>query len=193
MSDTKKIFNENQAGCKVLSKKVGNEVLFDALSKNNTGLLLELGIPGELIEFLSKLTLQEARFLSESTVPILHLSAQVIPENLATLRERICIKRQEDELREKYVKNGATFKMLSDLFGVTLYECNNLRKQFGVEDRGRPTMPDEATQRQIWMLWNENEDVPERERYLILSEQLYVPLKSIYAVLQKWAHEGVPA
>ncbi len=83
--------------------------------------------------------------------------------------EEMC---EQDRVRDELILRGATFPMIYALFGDTFYAVSNRQKLLGVARKGRTKQPDDDMQEKIWLLWNEYQHLPERERYLRACERL---------------------
>ncbi|MDT7487262.1 DUF2857 domain-containing protein [Citrobacter koseri] len=113
-----------------------------------------LGFTCNEMKSLGTLTVNELLFLSRSTIPLVTLSLH--HENLHQCLLRTTQETQRQQMINRAIRLGGSIELLSDYFGLTSGEVCFLRRMADVHvPNGRPPLPDEVTDAQLWHLWQQ--------------------------------------
>src|SRR3989338_4388737 len=137
-----------------LPPDVQTAILFFVVQVSETK-FFDCGLCADQLARLSRLTAVEADSLGHlvrESAPLLQLA--VDPANLGAVLDRIDAQREEKNMRDEFIRRGASAAMMMDLFRMNLKELIGRRRALGVEAKnGRPKLPDEATQIKIYHTW----------------------------------------
>jgi Protein of unknown function (DUF2857) len=100
---------------------------------------------------------------------------------------------QERQEALAMIKAGASFPVMSQLYGINKPEFVQLRRQLNLsaQDIGRYELPDMATQRLIWSTWLLNEVLDDKQRLLAVHQATHVKIRAIWALLNEWKSTGL--
>ena len=142
-------------------------VLFDALHALKEGNIRHcqaLGFTFDEMNALSQLSLDEFFTLSRASAPFIDISIRHdVLHQLLTL----CLQETHHQQRiNRAVRLGGSIALLHQYFGLTSNDVCLRRRLLGVTiPHGRPPIPDEETDAEIWRQWQqrrqENIDSPE--------------------------------
>lgn len=97
--------------------------------------------------------------------------------------------RSSEQLQQSLVCADAPADMMRALFGMDAKEYTRSCRELGVRPTmGRPTEPDEMTEKQLWDAWQAlNNGAPvSAEQFLQLSEQTGVNVRTVWRMINRW-------
>ena len=170
-----------------LPPDVQTAILFFVVHVSETK-FFDCGLCADQLARLSRLTAVEADSLGHlvrESAPLLQVA--VDPTNLGAVLDRIEAQRDEKNMRDEFIRRGASATMMMDLFRMSLKELIARRRVLGVEAKnGRPKLPSEADQIKIYHTWKSLGHPDVRRRYIDLHDRFPdVPLAVLWAVNQQ--------
>ena len=115
------------------------------------------------------------------------ISEDVLDKALHQLKSRT----QQRETVLAMVRGGASFSMMNALFGLSTTDHADFRKLIGLSNQGRPSMPCDDVQAQIWQCWTTNKAQTLAQRLLAIHDDTGVDLSAIWHLIQSW-HAQMP-
>jgi Protein of unknown function (DUF2857) len=91
---------------------------------------------------------------------------------------------------------GASFPVMKHLYGLNTADVSTYRKVLNLpKANGRPTIPDESKQQEIWDSWkqNDNPQLSLTERLLNIHRETGVKINVLWALMQEWFEEPLNA
>ena len=138
----------------------------------------------ELIDSLLKLNLSEQRQLIERaryfiTINIDHIALRRQLQELEDMRE-------EHELEDIYLLNGAPLALMRRLFGLHASEFSRRRNALNIKGNGsgRPPLCDEETEHLVWRIWQQKGHLSEKERFMGIIDETNLDLHVIWSALR---------
>ena len=147
-----------------------------------------LGIRNDQLEKLLCLSAQEIHemaSISKACFVQLSIDPQILDTAMTICSQRI----QQRQLMIQMLKAGASFPVLKHFFGLSGTEYTHYRKYLALPKAdGRPTLPNEAEQAQIWQLWKscQDEQLSIPERLLWVNQQTQIKINAIWPLIQEW-------
>ena len=156
----------------------------ERLADDDVEALFDLGFSVDEISALDGVTLQQLHHLSRLGGHFLEI--QIDHRRLAHALAHIQHEAEHQALQDKLLQLRAPAPMMQALFGMRSSDYAKQRKRLGLSGRdvGRPAIPDEATERQVWAVWREHSQLTDSGRYLRVAEMTELPLTVIWAVVQ---------
>lgn len=145
-------------------------------------------VPDNLITTMSKFNLTEQASLAQRAHNFLVLS--IDPAALERQINELANQRDDQELEDIYLLQGAPLALMRRLFGMHASEFSRRRNILNIKGAGsgRPLLCDEQTDHTIWALWQENYTFDERQRFLKIAEQTRLDLHLIWGALREHIH-----
>ena len=138
----------------------------------------------ELIDSILKLNLSDQKSLVERaryfiTIGIDHTALKRQLQELEDMRE-------EHELEDIYLLNGAPLTLMRRLFGLHASEFSRRRNTLHIRGNGsgRPPLCDEKTEHHIWRIWEKIGHLSEKERFIKIIEETNLDLHIIWSALR---------
>ena len=145
-------------------------------------------ISDNLITTISKLNLTEQASLAQRAHNFLVISidSAALERQVKELENQ----RDDQELEDTYLLQGAPLVLMRRLFGMHASEFSRRRNFLNIKGvgSGRPILCDEKTDHRIWALWEENHAFDERQRFLKIAEQTQLDLHLIWSALREHIH-----
>jgi len=142
------------------------------------------GLPDKLITLISKLNLTEQSCLIRSAQKYLAIS--INSDALERQINELESKREEQELEDTYLLQGAPLVLMRRLFGMHASEFSRRRSILNIRGagNGRPPQCSEETEHQVWKIWQQNLKDGERERFLKIADTTGLDLHLIWSALR---------
>lgn len=143
------------------------------------------GLDSNVIDSLSKLTLEEQRFITTRAENFLNF--QFNQPVLSTLLSDLQRKQKDQEIENRFILNSATSRMMGALFGMHTTEFSARRKTLGLAGKGqhRPAKCDLNIELDIIQYWHEAEQMEERERYMHVSQKSEQAFNVVWPAIQR--------
>ena len=142
-------------------------------------------LPDELISVISKFNLTQQRSLIRNARKFLSvkLNTSALEHQIAELENS----REERELEDTYLLQGAPLVLMRRLFGMHASEFSRRRHALKIQGAGsgRPPQCDESTEHKVWSLWTRFQDIEERERFMKIAEEIGLDLHLIWSALRE--------
>ncbi|MFG6656248.1 DUF2857 domain-containing protein [Scandinavium sp. M-37] len=138
-----------------MSQSLNYAILNDALNALKEGNLRRceaLGFTFNEIEAIRRLSVDELTVLSDTTTGFVDVSVQhdVLSRMLARAGQKVL----EDQRITRAVNLGGSIELLGHFFGLSSGEVSIRRRICGTQiPQGRTRIPDEETDKQIWLEW----------------------------------------
>ncbi|WP_101757265.1 STY4526/YPO1902 family pathogenicity island replication protein [Oceanicoccus sp. KOV_DT_Chl] len=141
-------------------------------------------LPDNLITFMSKLNLTEQTSLIQSArhYVAININIPALERQIQALEN----KREEKELEDIYLLQGAPLILMRRLFGMHASEFSRRRNILNIRGvgSGRPPLCNEESEHQVWKLWQHNNPLNERERFLKIADETNLDLHLIWGALR---------
>ena len=141
-------------------------------------------LPDELITTMSKLNLTEQTSLIRRAryFLVIGLDHEALERQLAELEDM----REEHELEDIYLFNGAPLALMRRLFGMHASEFSRRRNVLNIKGAGsgRPTLCDENTEHRVWHLWQKYYQLEERKRFIAITDETSLDLHIVWSTLR---------
>ena len=117
---------------------------------------------------------------------IMSLSTSTHPHWTRQIKE-LEDKREEKELEDIYLLQGAPLILMRRLFGMHASEFSRRRNILNIRGAGsgRPPLCDEETDHLVWKLWLHHKQLDERERFLKIADETSLDLHLIWSALRE--------
>jgi hypothetical protein len=141
-------------------------------------------LPDNLITLMSKLNLTEQKALVQSAQ--YYVAININPSALERQIKELEDKREERELEDTYLLQGAPLKLMRRLFGMHASEFSRRRNVLNIrgEGSGRPPLCGEEPEHLAWKLWQHYKELNERERFLKIADETTLDLHLIWSALR---------
>lgn len=147
-----------------------------------------LGLRNDQIEKILALSTQEIHEMALTT-QARYMQIKFDSEAL-DVAMMVCGRRiRQRELILQLLTAGASLPVMRALFGLTSADTASFRKYLNLPKAdGRPCIPTEAEQAQIWELWRATEHEPFEiaERLLYIHRQTQIKINAIWPLIQEW-------
>jgi hypothetical protein len=143
-------------------------------------------LPDNLITLMSKLNLTEQTSLAQCAHH--YLVININPSALERQINELENKREEKELEDIYLLQGAPLLLMRRLFGMHASEFSRRRNILNIRGvgSGRPPLCDESSDHLIWELWQQNKTLEERERFLKIADETRLDMHLIWSALREY-------
>ena len=145
--------------------------------------LIDLGFePAQLDKLRHLPTMEVARLIAHKQ-PLLRVSVDSDQINRAF--KALSQGKKDAEMQDEFIRRGASASMMLQLFRMSRKQVSAQRALLGVTpEDGRPSLPPESVQHDIYRTWKAMKHSNIRQRYLDLSEVFpKIPLAVLYAVV----------
>lgn len=125
-----------------------------ALKEGNLRYCEALGFTCDELDAISRLSMEELFILSQTTAPFMNVTIQhdVLRQVLARADQEIQLQRRIT----RAIVLGGSIELLGHFFGLPSGEVCNRRRILGIQvAQGRTRLPDENTDCQIWLQWEQ--------------------------------------
>jgi hypothetical protein len=145
--------------------------------------LIELGFLPEQLDRLRHLPTMEVARLITDDKPLVHISVDA--SRVEKAFKALSQGKKDAEMQDEFIRRGASASMMHQLFRMSRKQVSAQRALLGVKpDDGRPSLPSEKLQHDIYRTWRALKHSNVRQRYLEVSEAFpNVPLAVLYAVV----------
>ncbi|MDA1370273.1 MAG: STY4526/YPO1902 family pathogenicity island replication protein [Proteobacteria bacterium] len=160
--------------------------ILGSLSKCHSEDFTDFAIPDRLIDKLSELSFtQQGMFLDRAQT---YFSFAINVPEMDKQLEIIDQLRQEKEIEDIYLVQGAPLKLMRRLFGMHASEFSRRRDAMCLKHSGsgRPIRCDEKTDHYLWHLWASHAKLCESERFLKVAEESSLNLHNIWNSLREY-------
>ena len=138
----------------------------------------------ELLTTLSKLNLTEQKSLIDRARYFLNidLDEEALKRQLKELEDT----REEHELEDTYLFHGAPLVLMRRLFGMHASEFSRRRNILNIQGSGsgRPPLCNEETDHLVWKLWQQHNQLEERQRFIKMADETNLDLHLIWSALR---------
>lgn len=145
--------------------------------------LIDLGFSPEHLDKLRHLpTMEIARLIADGK-PLVHITVDSIRIDKAF--RALSQNKKDADLQDEFIRHGASASMMYQLFRTSRKQVTALRTLLCIRcDDGRPCLPNEKDQHEIYRAWKHLKHPNVRERYLKLHDAFPgFPLATLYAVV----------
>lgn len=143
-------------------------------------------LPDKLITLMSKLNLTEQKSLVKSAqhYVAININLSALERQIRELED----KREEKELEDIYLLQGAPLILMRRLFGMHASEFSRRRNVLNIAGvgSGRPPLCDEESEHRIWKIWQSHKQLDERERFLKIAYETSLDLHLIWSALRDY-------
>lgn len=145
--------------------------------------LIDLGFSPEHLDKLRRLPTMEIARLIADDKPLVHIT--VDSTRIDKAFRALSQNKKDAELQDEFIRHGASASMMFQLFRMSRRQVTAQRTLLCVKSEdGRPCLPDEKGQHEIYRAWKRLKHPNIRERYRELHEVFPgVPLAVLYAVV----------
>lgn len=137
-----------------------------------------------LITIMSKLNLTEQKSLVQHAqhYVVISINSTALERQIKELEN----KREERELEDIYLLQGAPLILMRRLFGMHASEFSRRRNILNIRGvgSGRPPLCDEKSEHLTWKLWQHYNQLNERERFLKIADETSLDLHLIWSALR---------
>ncbi|WP_339672427.1 STY4526/YPO1902 family pathogenicity island replication protein [Dasania marina] len=141
-------------------------------------------LPDNLITLMSKLNLTEQKSLVQRAqhYVVININLSALERQIKELEDQ----REEKELEDIYLFQGAPLILMRRLFGMHASEFSRRRNVLNIRGvgSGRPPLCDEKSEHLAWKLWQQYEQLNERERFLKIADDTSLDLHLIWSSLR---------
>ena len=141
-------------------------------------------LPDNLITLMSKLNLTEQRSLVQCAehYVVININSSALERQIKELEN----KREEKELEDIYLLQGAPLVLMRRLFGMHASEFSRRRNILNIRGvgSGRPPLCDEDSEHLTWNLWQIYYQLDERKRFLKIADETGLDLHLIWSALR---------
>jgi len=141
-------------------------------------------VSDKLIAVMAKLNLTEQHSLVDRAKHFLEIKIDesALQRQLSELESL----REEQELEDTFLLQGAPLVLMRRLFGMHASEFSRRRNSLNIKGvaSGRPPQCDEKMEHLVWEQWQANEHLNDRQRFLAVAEITSVDLHIIWAALR---------
>ncbi len=142
-------------------------------------------LPDNLITIMSKLNLTEQTSLVQHAQQyvVISINSFALERQIKELEDQ----REEKELEDIYLLQGAPLTLMRRLFGMHASEFSRRRNVLNIRGvgSGRPPLCEEKSEHLAWELWLHYHQLGERERFLKIAEETNLDLHLIWAALRE--------
>jgi hypothetical protein len=143
-------------------------------------------LPDNLITLMSKLNLTEQKSLVQSAqhYVVVNIKTSALERQIKEIED----KREEKELEDIYLLQGAPLILMRRLFGMHASEFSRRRNVLNIRGvgSGRPPLCDEESDHLVWKLWQHHKQLEERERFLKIADETSLDLHLIWSALREY-------
>ncbi len=145
--------------------------------------LIDLGFLPEQLDKLRHLPTMEVARLITDDKPLVHIS--VDSDRINKAFKAHSQGKKDAEMQDEFIRRGASASMMHQLFRMSRKQVSAQRALLGVKpEDGRPSLPSEKIQHNIYHTWKALKHSNIRQRYLELNEAFpNIPLAVLYAVV----------
>lgn len=137
-----------------------------------------------LITIMSKLNLTEQKSLVQHAqhYVVISINSTALERQIKELEN----KREERELEDIYLLQGAPLILMRRLFGMHASEFSRRRNILNIRGvgSGRPPLCAEESEHLAWKLWQHYSQLDERERFLKIADETSLDLHLIWSALR---------
>ncbi len=157
-----------------------------ALSEGDLAAINDLDFTAAEVNQLSQLTGKALRHFAKLSGHFLTIKTD--HECFAKMMARLQNQLEQEAYIDALIQHEAPITMMIHLFGISSAEYIQRQKLLGVPQRGagRPAALDDDTQIEVWHKWKATEALPAIERYLAVSRETGLPLRSLWSLIQSW-------
>lgn len=161
-----------------------------ALSEGDLAAIKDLDLTPEEVHQLSRLTVKALKHFSKLSGHFLTIKTD--HDCFFKMMKHLQIEMEQEALIDALIEHEAPITMMIDLFGMSSAEYIQRQKLLGVPQRGagRPPTLDDETQIDVWHKWKATEPLPRIERYLAVSRETAIPLRSLWSLIKSWEHSA---
>lgn len=167
--------------CRAAAKElvISLESLQSSHFKNNA-------IPDRIIATIYSLNLTDQQSLIGRAPRYLQIILDIPSLNQQITELENC--KEEKELENIYLLQGAPLVLMRRLFGLHASEFSRRRDSLNIRGagNGRPPLCDEQTEHEVWSLWNKYAALSERDRFLRIAEKTHLDLHLIWSALRDY-------
>jgi Protein of unknown function (DUF2857) len=145
--------------------------LIEWIERGRHNEVIQAGIPPQMVDRLRAMSMPNLLMFGRQLKGAFEVKINV-PQFVAAFAQVDRIM-HEDDLFAYFASHGATAPMLREVFKADESRISWARRSLpeGKRIAGRPKLPDEGIQEQIFLAWVKHQAVPLRERYMKLHEE----------------------
>ena len=161
-----------------------------ALSEGDLAAIKDLDLTTEEVQQLAQLSIKALRHFSKLSSHFLTIKTD--HDCFAKMMKHLQMEMEQEEMIDVLITHEAPITMMNSLFGMSSAEYIQRQKLLGVPQRGagRPAALDDDTQEQVWYQWKATQPLPPIERYLAVSRESGLPLRSLWSLIQSWENSA---
>lgn len=131
-------------------------------------ILQDCGFDARQIERLKRLSVSELGKLAGFPIFAVACDGTAIDRALKLAE----VRQADAELQAEFLRRGATSPLMRELFRIDRNRVTQMRVALGIKlPKGRPVLPPEKIQGQVWLAWHASQDMEPRRRWLALADQ----------------------
>jgi len=150
------------------------------------------GLRPDQIRILSDMSTQQLLDLALS-IKTSGVTIAVSQEIMDTALEASSQRQSQRELIIAMIRAGSTADMMYRFFGLSSSEHASYRKLLGLTNQGRPEIPSEGVQNNIWARWIAHAKLEIKARLLAVHQDTGEELRSIWQVVRVSESEPIRA
>lgn len=161
-----------------------------ALSEGDLAAVKDLDLTPEEVHQLTQLSVKALRHFSKLSGHFLTIKTD--HECFSKMMKHLQMEMEQETVIDELIIHEAPITMMIELFGMSSSEYIQRQKLLGVPQRGagRPAALDDDTQAEVWHRWKATEPLPPLERYLAVSRETSLPLRSLWSLIQSWENSS---
>lgn len=113
------------------------------------------------------------------------VSTRILQQIVATERDQLAMKEEQDTLLRRLLLAGASLAMLQTLLGISKQTFTRLRKELGILEYRQRSL-DEQAEHDLYRLWERLGKNPSIDSLLQLHDASGHPLRLIWELVQDW-------
>lgn len=157
--------------------------LFQSVTENSSQ---TFGFTPEESEKLGRLTVAEMHRLSELSERSGIAKIEIDHKKLERVLERFEVTKQEEESQDELIQLGAPSEMMHALFGMNGHEFAARRRGLKLTRVGRPTIPTEDEQKQIYETYKRCAGLDEVQKWIKIGHELQLSLTTVWPLIKTW-------
>lgn len=143
------------------------------------------GFTPEESEKLRRLTVAEMHRLSELSNHFV-VKIEIDHGKFNRMLGRLAATKQEEQLQDELIQLGAPSEMMHALFGMNGHEFAARRRGLKLTRVGRPTIPTEDEQKQIYETYKRYAGLDEVQKWIKIGHELQLSLTTVWPLIKTW-------
>lgn len=157
-----------------------------ALSEGDLAAIKDLDLTPEEVHQLTQLNVKALRHFSKLSGHFLTIKTD--HDCFSKMMKHLQMEMEQEAVIDELIEHEAPITMMIELFGMSSSEYIQRQRLLGVPQRGagRPAALDDEIQVEVWRQWKATQHQPQLERFLTVSRETGLPLRSLWSLIQSW-------